>query len=111
MLQAPTSATLVPDVDESVDFTQAQHVFIEGENLETSKVIYRAYFGRVKMIYLDPPYNTGNDFIYPDNFADPLDHYPGFLTKGLNEAVSCAINVVRSTSYLTTGARPHDHTV
>ena len=75
MLQAPTSATLVPDVDESVDFTPAQHVFIEGENLETSKVIYRAYFGRVKMIYLDPPYNTGNDFIYPDNFADPLDHY------------------------------------
>ena len=75
MLQAPTSATLVPDMDESVNFTEAQHVFIEGENLETLKVAYRSYFGRVKMIYLDPPYNTGNDFIYPDNFTDPLNHY------------------------------------
>ena len=75
MLQVPTSATLIPDTDESVNFTEAQHAFIEGENLETLKVVYRAYFGRVKTIYLDPPYNTGNDFIYPDNFADPLDHY------------------------------------
>ena len=75
MLQAPTSATLVPDTGESVNFTDAQHAFIEGDNLETLKVIYRAYFGRVKMLYLDPPYNTGNDFIYPDSFADPLDHY------------------------------------
>lgn len=75
MLQAPTSATLVPDTAESVNFTDAQHVFIEGENLETLKVIYRAYFGQVKMVYLDPPYNTGNDFIYPDSFAEPLDHY------------------------------------
>ena len=75
MFQSPTSATLVPDTNESVNFTEAQHAFIEGENLETFKVIYRAYFGRVKMIYFDPPYNTGNDFIYPDNFADPLDHY------------------------------------
>lgn len=75
MLQAPTRATLVPDGDNSVNFDTAEHVFIEGENLETLKVLYRAYFGRVKMIYIDPPYNTGNDFIYPDNFADPLDHY------------------------------------
>ena len=75
ILQAPTSATLIPDTDESVNFTEALHAFIVGENLETLKVIYRAYFGRVKMIYLDPPYNTGNDFIYPDCFADPLDRY------------------------------------
>ena len=75
MLQTPTSATLVPDMDESVNFTEAQHAFIGGDNLETLKVVYRAYFGRVKMIYLDPPYNTGNDFIYPDNFADPINHY------------------------------------
>ena len=75
MLQAPTSATLVPDKNESVNFTEAQHAFIEGENLETLKVIYRSYFGRMKTIYLDPSYNAGNDFIYPDNLADPLDHY------------------------------------
>ncbi|MGA3311070.1 MAG: site-specific DNA-methyltransferase [Xanthobacteraceae bacterium] len=75
MLQLPTRATLVPDRDNSVNFDEAQHVFIEGENLEVLKVLYRSYFGRVKMIYIDPPYNTGNDFIYPDDFADPLDHY------------------------------------
>jgi adenine-specific DNA-methyltransferase len=44
-------------------------VFIEGENLEVLKLLYKAYFGRVKMIYIDPPYNTGNDFVYPDNYA------------------------------------------
>jgi adenine-specific DNA-methyltransferase len=75
MLQVPTRATLIPDLDNSVNFDEAQHVFIEGENLEVLKVLYRSYFGRVKMIYIDPPYNTGNDFIYPDDFADPLDHY------------------------------------
>jgi adenine-specific DNA-methyltransferase len=75
MLQAPTRATLIPDPVASVVFDNAQHVFIEGENLEVLKVLYRSYFGQVKLIYIDPPYNTGNDFIYPDNFADPLDHY------------------------------------
>lgn len=75
MLQAPTRATLVPDRDASVDFDSAQHVFIEGENLEVLKVLYRSYFGRVKLIYIDPPYNTQGDFIYPDNFVDPLEHY------------------------------------
>jgi adenine-specific DNA-methyltransferase len=75
MLQAPTRATLIPDREHSVNFDEAQHVFIEGENLEVLKVLYRSYFGRVKMIYIDPPYNTGNDFIYPDDFADPLDNY------------------------------------
>lgn len=75
MLQAPTRATLVPDRAASIDFDNAQHVFIEGENLEVLKVLYRSYFGRVKLIYIDPPYNTGEDFVYPDNFNDPLDHY------------------------------------
>ena len=75
MLQAPTSATLIPDTGNSVGFDAAQHVFIEGENLETQKILHRAYFGRVNLIYIDPPYNTGSDFIYPDKFADPLEHY------------------------------------
>ena len=75
MLQAPSRATLVPDRDESVAFDTARHLFIEGENLETLKLLYRSYFGRVKLIYIDPPYNTGNDFIYPDDFADPLGRY------------------------------------
>ena len=53
----------------------AQHIFIEGENLVVLKLLYKQYFGRVKLIYIDPPYNTGNDFIYHDNFTDPLDSY------------------------------------
>ncbi len=75
LLQTPTRATLVPCREESVDFDTTQHLFIEGDNLEVLKLLYKPYFGRVKMIYIDPPYNTGHDFIYPDNYADPLATY------------------------------------
>ncbi len=75
LLQVPSRATLVPSPDESIDWDTTNNVFIEGENLEVLKLLYKAYYGRVKMIYIDPPYNTGKDFIYPDNFADPLDTY------------------------------------
>jgi adenine-specific DNA-methyltransferase len=75
LLQVPSRATLVPCRKESVNFEDTKHLFIEGDNLEVLKLLYRAYAGRVKMIYIDPPYNTGNDFIYPDNFTDPLDTY------------------------------------
>lgn len=74
-LQVPSRATLLPARDESLDFDTTQNIFIEGDNLEVLKLLYKPYFGRVKMIYIDPPYNTGNDFVYPDNFADPLDTY------------------------------------
>lgn len=75
LLQVPSRATLIPARDESLDFDTTQNLFIEGDNLEVLKLLYKPYFGRVKMIYIDPPYNTGNDFVYPDNFADPLDTY------------------------------------
>lgn len=75
ILQTPSRATLVPARKESVDFDKTQNIFIEGDNLEVLKLLYKPYFGQVKMIYIDPPYNTGNDFVYPDNFADPLDTY------------------------------------
>ncbi len=75
LLQVPSSATLLPSVKESVNFKDTQNIFIEGENLEVLKLLYKPYFGRVKMMYIDPPYNTGQDRIYPDNFTDPLDAY------------------------------------
>lgn len=75
MLQAPTRATLAPDIRGTIGSDRADHVFIEGENLEVLKILHRSYQGRVKLIYIDPPYNTGKDFIYPDNFADSLDQY------------------------------------
>lgn len=75
LLQVPSRATLEPRPQESVDFDTTRNVFVEGENLEVLKLLYKAYFGRIKMIYIDPPYNTGGDFIYPDNYTDPLGRY------------------------------------
>ncbi|MDI6687707.1 MAG: site-specific DNA-methyltransferase, partial [Desulfobacterales bacterium] len=76
VLQSPTTATLVPDRNESVDFDDTGNVFIEGENLEVLKVLQKSYFGKIKMIYIDPPYNTGNDnFIYPDRFSETKEEY------------------------------------
>jgi len=78
VLQAPTTATLAPDRDESVNFDDTKNVFIEGENLEVLKVLQKSYFGKIKMIYIDPPYNTGNDnFIYPDRFSETKEAYLG----------------------------------
>ncbi|MBI9036678.1 MAG: site-specific DNA-methyltransferase [Bacteroidales bacterium] len=91
VLQAPTTKTLVPDKEESVNFDETENIFIEGENLEVLKVLQKSYFGKVKMIYIDPPYNTGNDsFIYPDKFSETKAEYQkrigdkdeeGYLTK------------------------------
>lgn len=68
-------ATLLPVEDESVNWDTTQNVIIEGDNLEVLKVLQKAYLGKVKMIYIDPPYNTGNDFIYPDNYTESLKTY------------------------------------
>lgn len=75
-LQAPSTDTLVPCQEESVNFDTTGNIFIEGENLEVLKVLQKSYFGKIKMIYIDPPYNTGNDnFIYPDRFAESKEEY------------------------------------
>ncbi|NET71478.1 MAG: site-specific DNA-methyltransferase [Sphaerospermopsis sp. SIO1G2] len=66
----PSRATLVADTERSVDFDTTQNLIIEGDNLEVLKLLQTTYFEQVKCIYIDPPYNTGNDFIYPDNFAE-----------------------------------------
>ena len=75
-LQSPTSRTLVPCKEESANFDGTQNVFIEAENLEALKILQKSYAGSVKMIYIDPPYNTGNDsFIYPDKFSESREEY------------------------------------
>jgi adenine-specific DNA-methyltransferase len=68
-IQQPSLATLVPCPEESIDFDSTENVFIEGDNLEVLKLLQKSYLGKVKMIYIDPPYNTGNDFVYPDNYS------------------------------------------
>ncbi|MDQ2654167.1 MAG: site-specific DNA-methyltransferase, partial [Chloroflexota bacterium] len=74
-IQQPSYGTLRPDRAESVDFDTTQNVIIEGENLEVLKLLQKSYYGKVKMIYIDPPYNTGNEFIYPDDFREGLQNY------------------------------------
>ena len=75
IIQAPSLGTLLPAPDESVDFDTTENLIIEGDNLEVLKLLQKAYLGKVKMIYIDPPYNTGNDFVYPDNYADSMRSY------------------------------------
>jgi len=75
LIQAPAYGTLIPDKERSVDFDRTGNIVIVGENLETLKLLLKLYFGKVKMIYIDPPYNTGKDFIYRDNFKQPLKDY------------------------------------
>ncbi|QXF14066.1 site-specific DNA-methyltransferase [Sphingopyxis terrae subsp. terrae] len=71
----PSTGTLLPCPDESVDWDTTQNLMIEGDNLEVLKLLQKSYAGKVKLIYIDPPYNTGGDFIYPDNMSQPLDTY------------------------------------
>lgn len=73
--QTPTTATLMPDKENSVDWDATQNVFIEGDNLEVLKVLQKHYYGQIKMIYIDPPYNTGKDFVYSDDYADSIGSY------------------------------------
>lgn len=73
--QTPTTATLMPDKEESVDWGTTQNVFIEGDNLEVLKILQKHYYGQIKMIYIDPPYNTGKDFVYADDYADSIGNY------------------------------------
>jgi adenine-specific DNA-methyltransferase len=76
VLQQSTSATLKPLPDESINFDTTENVFIEGENLEVLKILQKSYYGKVKVIVIDPPYNTGNDsFIYPDSFKESRAEY------------------------------------
>lgn len=71
----PSKGALIPAPGEGVDEATTRNLFIEGDNLEVLKLLQKSYAGRVKMIYIDPPYNTGNDFVYKDDFTDPLDGY------------------------------------
>ena len=84
----PTDKTLRPDIESSVDFWNTQNLYIEGDNLDVLKVLRENYLGKVKMIYIDPPYNTGNDFVYNDDFAQGRDEFEqnsGFFDEEGNQ--------------------------
>ena len=75
LANAPISATLRPCREESVNFDTTENLYIEGDNLDVLKLLQETYMGKIKMIYIDPPYNTGNDFVYNDDFAESVEEY------------------------------------
>ena len=75
LANAPINKTLRPCREESVDFDNTENLYIEGDNIEVLKLLQETYLGKIKMIYIDPPYNTGNDFVYEDDFAQSTDEY------------------------------------
>lgn len=79
--QEPTTATLKPAKDESKDWDSTKNIFIEGDNLEALKILQKYYHNKIKMIYIDPPYNTGKDFVYPDNYKEGLASYLEFTKQ------------------------------
>lgn len=91
MALTPSTGTLIPCPEDSRDWDATQNLFIEGDNLEVLKLLQKSYAGKVKLIYMDPPYNTGNDFVYPDNFQDNIRNYlelTGQLDEGGRKVTS-----------------------
>lgn len=88
----PSTGTLLPCPEESIDWDTTQNLFIEGDNLEVLKLLQKSYAGKVKLIYIDPPYNTGNEFVYPDKFQDNLDTYLKYTGQVDGEGLKLSSN-------------------
>jgi len=99
--QMPSSGTLLPCKEESVNWDSTQNIFIEGDNLEVLKILQKSYHRKVKMIYIDPPYNTGNEFIYPDKYQDNLDTYLKYTGQVDDEGFKLSANTETSGRYHT----------
>ncbi len=97
----PSLGTLRPCPEESVDWDTTQNLFIEGDNLEALKLLQKSYANKVKMIYIDPPYNTGKEFIYPDRFQDNLDTYLRYTGQKGDEDLKTSSNAESSGRYHT----------
>ncbi|EFP58578.1 MULTISPECIES: site-specific DNA-methyltransferase [Dermacoccus] len=101
--QEPTTATLKPDFENSKDWDTTQNVFIEGDNLEVLKILQKHYHAKIKLIYIDPPYNTGKDFVYPDNYREGLQTYLEYTGLVGDDGKA------KSTSARNTSDNPHYH--
>ncbi len=101
LAQTPTTGTLRPCPEESVDWDDTENLFIEGDNLEVLKLLQKSYQGQVKMIYIDPPYNTGGDFVYSDKFQDNLDTYLKYTGQKSDEGFKLSSNTESSGRYHT----------
>lgn len=92
IIQEPSIGTLKPAKDESVNWDDTENIFIEGDNLEVLKLLQKSYYGKVKMIYIDPPYNTGKEFIYPDKYQENLDTYLAYTGQVDDEGYKFSTN-------------------
>ena len=99
--QTPSLGTLRPCKEESKDWDTTQNLYIEGDNLEVLKLLQKSYYGKVKMIYIDPPYNTGKDFVYPDDFHDSLENYKKITRQVDGEGNRISTNTETSGRYHT----------
>jgi adenine-specific DNA-methyltransferase len=98
-IQSLSSGTLLPCRNESINFDSTENVIIEGDNLEVLKLLQRSYYGKIKMIYIDPPYNTGSEFIYPDNYKAGLQEYLRFSGQVSDEGYKLTTNAETSGRY------------
>lgn len=96
LAQQPTTNTLKPNKEKSKTWDETQNLYIEGDNLEVLKVLQKSYANKVKLIYLDPPYNTGKDFVYKDNFENSLENYLEQTGQVNSEGNKLAVNVEMS---------------
>lgn len=101
LAQTPSTGTLRPCKEESVDWDNTQNLFIEGDNLEVLKLLQKSYHKKVKMIYIDPPYNTGKDFVYKDNFKDNIKNYKEITGQVDGEGKNLSSNPETSGRYHT----------
>ncbi|HOM34145.1 MAG TPA: DNA methyltransferase [Clostridia bacterium] len=99
--QSPSLGTLRPCKEESKDWDTTQNLYIEGDNLEVLKLLQKSYHGKIKMIYIDPPYNTGEDFVYPDNFHDSIENYKKITGQVDDEGKKIGTNTETSGRYHT----------
>lgn len=99
--QVPSMGTLRPCVNDSVNWDTTKNLYIEGDNLEVLKLLNKSYRRKIKLIYIDPPYNTGNDFIYPDDYKDPLNNYFRLTSQVDNEGNKLSTNLESDGRYHT----------
>ena len=94
--QTPSTGTLRPCKEESKNWDDTQNLYIEGDNLEVLKILQKSYHGKIKMIYIDPPYNTGKDFVYPDNYHDSIENYKAITGQTDEEGNKISTNTEAS---------------
>ena len=97
--QEVSTGTLRPAKEESKNWDNTENIYIEGDNLEVLKLLQKSYHGKIKMIYIDPPYNTGKDFVYKDNFKDNIENYKGITGQINKEGIKLTTNTETNGRY------------